>query len=54
VLTKVARELPKYELDLVGGQEVRWDRGCTEPVGNYTFFYGNKNDNHEQDFLYIM
>jgi hypothetical protein len=43
----VAREISKYKLDLVGIQEVRWDRGGTEPAGEYTFFYGNGNDNHE-------
>jgi exonuclease III len=26
----VARELGKYKLDLVGVQEVRWDKGGTE------------------------
>jgi hypothetical protein len=30
----------KYELHLVGVQEVRWDRGDTEPAGKYTFCYG--------------
>jgi hypothetical protein len=31
----------------VGVQEVRWEGGGTEPVGEYTFFYGNWNENHE-------
>jgi hypothetical protein len=33
----------------VGVQEVRWDRGGTEPAGKYTltFFYGKSNENHE-------
>jgi hypothetical protein len=31
----------------VGVQEVRWDRGGTEPAGQYTFFYGKGNQNHE-------
>jgi exonuclease III len=39
-------ELAKYKLDLVGVQEVRWDKGGTEPVGDYTFFYGNGNADH--------
>jgi hypothetical protein len=26
-------EISKYELDLVGIQEVRWDGGGTEPAG---------------------
>jgi hypothetical protein len=29
-LKTVARELGKYKLDLVGVQEVRWDKGGTE------------------------
>jgi exonuclease III len=43
----VANEIPKYRLDLVGVQEVRWDRGGTKPAGKHTFFYGNGNENHE-------
>jgi hypothetical protein len=35
-----------YKLDSVGVQ-VRWDKGGTETAGNYTFFYGNGNENHE-------
>jgi hypothetical protein len=31
----------------VGVQEVRWDGGGTEPAGEYTFFYGKGNENHE-------
>jgi hypothetical protein len=38
-LRTVSRELPKYKLDLVGVQEVRWEGGGTEPVGEYTYFY---------------
>jgi hypothetical protein len=34
------------KLDLVGVQ-VRWDTGGTEPAGDYTFFYGKGNENHE-------
>jgi hypothetical protein len=36
-----------YKLDLVGVQEVRWEGNGTEPVGEYTFFYGKGNENHE-------
>jgi exonuclease III len=37
-LKTVARELGKYKLDLVGVQEVRWERGDTERTEDYTFF----------------
>jgi hypothetical protein len=29
----VVKEVSKYKLDLVGVQEVRWDRCDTEPAG---------------------
>jgi hypothetical protein len=31
----------------VGVQKVRWKGGGTEPAGEYTFFYGKENENHE-------
>jgi hypothetical protein len=31
------------KIDLVGVQEVRWDRGGTEPEGEYALFYGKGN-----------
>jgi hypothetical protein len=43
----VARELGKYKLDLVGVQEVRWEKGGTERAGGYTFFYGQGNGDHQ-------
>jgi hypothetical protein len=45
-LRAVAEEISKYNLDLVGVQ-VRWDGGGTEAAGEYTFFYGKGNENHE-------
>jgi hypothetical protein len=45
-LRVVGEEISKYELDLVGVQ-VRWDGGGTETPGEYTFFYGKGNENHE-------
>jgi hypothetical protein len=46
-LMTVAKEISEYELDLVGVQEARWDTGGTEPAGEFTFFYGKGNENHE-------
>jgi exonuclease III len=46
-LTTVSREVARYKLDLVGVQEVRWEGSGTEPAGEYTFFYGKGNENHE-------
>jgi exonuclease III len=54
-LITVVTEIAKYKLDLVGVQEVRWDRVDTKPAGEYTFYYGKGNENHELGtvFLYI-
>jgi hypothetical protein len=46
-LKSVARELGKYKLDLMGVQEVRWDKGGTERAEDYTFFYGAGNKDHQ-------
>jgi hypothetical protein len=46
-LREVPEEIPKCKLDLVGVQEVRWSGSGTEPAGEYTFFYGKGNENHE-------
>jgi hypothetical protein len=46
-LMTVSSELAKYKLDLVRVQEVRWEGGDTESAGEYTFFYGKGNENHE-------
>jgi hypothetical protein len=37
-LMTVAKEISKYKLNLTGVLEVRWDKGGTEPVGEYSFF----------------
>jgi hypothetical protein len=46
-LMTVSRKLSRYRLDLVGVQEVRWEGSGTIPAGEYTFFYGKGNENHE-------
>jgi len=45
-LTAAARELARYKLDLVGVEEVRWDKGGTVREGDYNFFYGKGNESH--------
>jgi len=32
--------LARYKLDVVGVQEVRWDKEGTVRAGDYNFFYG--------------
>jgi len=44
-LTAVATELGRCKLDLVGVQEVRWDKGDTVRAEDYNFFYGKGNEN---------
>src|SRR5215469_18913870 len=46
-LTAAARKLARYKLDLVGVQEVRWYKGGTIRAGDYNFFYGKANENHQ-------
>jgi hypothetical protein len=46
-LTTVATELGKCKLDLVGVQEVRWEKGGTKRAEDYTFFYGQGNGDHQ-------
>jgi hypothetical protein len=47
LLTAVAEEISKYKLDLVGMQEIKWDRGATDPAGECTCFCGKENGNQE-------
>jgi hypothetical protein len=43
----VTKELARYKLDLVGVQEVRWEKGGTVRAGDYTLFYGKGNESHQ-------
>jgi hypothetical protein len=47
-------EETECKLDLMGVQEVRWDRGGTQPAGEYTFFYGKENESHELGTGFIV
>ena len=47
LLTVAARELARYKLDVVGVQEVRWDKAGTVRSVDYNFFYGKGNENHQ-------
>jgi hypothetical protein len=53
-LITAARELARYKLDLVGVQEVRWDKGGTVKTRDYSFSLGKemKIIRWEQGFLY--
>ena len=42
-----ARELPTYKLDLVGMQEMKWEKEGTIKVGDYSFIYGKGLENHQ-------
>jgi exonuclease III len=53
-LKTVGRELGKYKLDLVGVQEVRWEKGGTERAEDYTFFYGQGNGDHQLGTGYFV
>ena len=46
-LTAAARELARYKLDLVDVHKVRWDSGGMVRLGDYNFFYGKGNKNHQ-------
>jgi len=54
-LMAAARELARYKLDLVGLQEVRWDKEGTVKAGDYSFSMEKemKFISWEQGFLYI-
>jgi hypothetical protein len=53
-LRAIAEEISKYNLHLMGVQEVRWDGGGTEPAGECTFFNRKGNENHELGTGFII
>jgi hypothetical protein len=44
---KAARELAKCKSDIVGRQEVSWNKGDTDPACYFKLFYRKGNDNHQ-------
>ena len=46
-LTAADRQLARYKLDLVGVQEVRWDKVGTVRAEDYNLFYGKGKENHQ-------
>ena len=38
----------------MGVQEVRWEKGGTERAGEYNFFYGKGNENHQLGTGYFV
>jgi hypothetical protein len=52
-LRTVWRELSRYVYDLVGLQEFRREGKGTEPLREYTFFYGKGNDSHELGTVFL-
>jgi len=45
--TAVASQLARYKLDLVGVREFKWDREGRVRAGDYNFFNGKRNENHQ-------
>jgi len=46
-LTAAAKELATHKLDLLGVQEIRWDKADMVRAADYNFFYGKGKENHQ-------
>jgi hypothetical protein len=56
LLMTVARELVRYKLDLVGVQQVRWDKGGRARAGDFIFSMEKEMNiiSWEQNLFYTM
>jgi hypothetical protein len=52
-LTAAARELARYKSDLLGVQEVGWDKEDTVEAGDYSFLYGKGSENHVRNRVFV-
>jgi hypothetical protein len=46
-LKTIVREIGKCKLELVGIQEVRWEKGSTDQAEDYAFLFGEGNEGHQ-------
>jgi len=53
-LKAAAREVAMYKLDVVGVQEVRWEKEGTVRAGDYDFFYRKGNENHQLGTVFFV
>jgi len=53
LLQAASRELSIYKLDLVGIQEVRWDKGGVVSAGDFNVFYGKERKNQLGTGLFV-
>jgi hypothetical protein len=53
-LTRGASELGKYKLQLMARQEVRWDKGGSQPADDCTLFYAKRNAYHHLETSYFI